>query len=390
MRSTLKRVAPCLLASLLTFVAASAKGAGVERSNARPGANTHSGATSATLAQYHERVREAVVPLEELAAFCEQLSKDEKPEVWSKEGFNADVALEFPKRSRDALGHVRALLPPKEKVMLGGGGSIEVDNSWLHAALQEFEHAGDNDKRARSLRSMAERLRALDARLAEAEAVNQTQDKDAERGRLNAILRDPAFNQQTQRGNALQRLIEQIVEWIRDLFRKIFPGGGPLKPGTNPRVSQLAQIVVLALCLAVIAYVAWFVWSRRARDPKSLKLKRRARVVLGERLEADQSSANLLADAERLARAGDLRGAIRKAYIALLCELGDRQVIRLSRHKTNRDYLSAVRRSDRARLYTEMLPLTFNFELHWYGLHDASETDWDDFRTRCRQALKAI
>ena len=389
MRSTLKRVAPCLLASLLTFVAASAKGAGVERSNARPGANTHSGATSATLAQYHERVREAVVPLEELAAFCEQLSKDEKPEVWSKEGFNADVALEFPKRSRDALGHVRALLPPKEKVATGGG-SIEVDNSWLQSSLQEFERASDNDKRARSLRSTAERLRALDARLAEAEAAGRTQDKDAERGRLNAILRDPEFNRQAERGNALQRLIEQIIEWINDLLRKIFPGGGALKPGTNPRVSQLAQIIVLAVCLAVIAYVAWFVWSRRKRELKTLKLKRRARVVLGERLEADQTSADLLFDAERLARAGDLRGAIRKAYIALLCELGDRQVIRLSRHKTNRDYLSAVRRSDRPRLYTEMLPLTFNFELHWYGLHDASETDWDDFSARCRQALKVI
>src|SRR5437588_2564405 len=145
MRSPLKRVAPCLLASLLTLVAAAAKGAPTERARARPGASAHNAATPATLAQYRERVREAVAPLEELAAFCEQLSKDEKPEVWSKEGFNADVALEFPKRSRDALGHVRALLPPKEKVMLGGGGSIEVDNSWLHAARQEVEHAGDHE-----------------------------------------------------------------------------------------------------------------------------------------------------------------------------------------------------------------------------------------------------
>src|SRR5205085_2143501 len=247
-------------------------------------------------AQYRERVREAVAPLEELAAFCEQLSKNEKPEVWSKEGFNADLALEFPKRSRDALGRVRALLPPKEKVATGGG-AIEVDNSWLQSSLQEFERASDNDKRARSLRSTAERLRALDSRLAEAEAVGRTQDKDAERGRLNTILRDPEFNRQAERGNALQRLIEQIIEWINDLLRKIFPGRGALKPGTNPRVSQLAQIIVLAVCLAVIAYVAWFVWSRRKRELKTLKLKRRARVVLGERLEADQTSADLLTDA---------------------------------------------------------------------------------------------
>src|SRR5205814_4455405 len=124
MRATLKRVAPCLLASLLTFVAAAAKGAPTGRANARD---------AATLAQYRERVRGAVAPLEELAAFCEQLSKDEKPEVWSKEGFDPDVALEFPKRSRDALGHVRALLPPKEKVATLGGSSVEVDNTWLQS-----------------------------------------------------------------------------------------------------------------------------------------------------------------------------------------------------------------------------------------------------------------
>ncbi|MDT5261715.1 MAG: hypothetical protein QOC61_719, partial [Acidobacteriota bacterium] len=40
------------------------------------------------------------------------------------------------------------------------------------------------------------------------------------------------------------------------------------------------------------------------------------------------------------------------------------------------------------RLYTEMLPLTFDFELHWYGLQEASVADWDNFKTRCRQAIR--
>ncbi len=110
--------------------------------------------------------------------------------------------------------------------------------------------------------------------------------------------------------------------------------------------------------------------------------------MLGERLEADQTAADLLDEAERLARAGELRGAIRKAYVALLCELGDRGVVRLAQHKTNRDYLDAVRRAARPRLYTEMLPLTSDFELHWYGLRAASDADWESFKTRCRKALK--
>ena len=332
-------------------------------------------------AQYHARVGDCAATLEELAAFCEQLSKNEKPEVWTREGFDPDVALQLPKRERATFERVRGLLPPKEKVERAGG-AVEVDNSWLYAALEEYKHVSNNDKRAQSLRSTAARLRALEGQLAD----TPPQDKDAERGRLNAILRDPEFNRNVQRGGALQRLVRDILDWIA----RHLPSGPGIEPGTNPRASQLAQLIVLALCLAVLSYVGWRVWSRRARGLRTLRLKRGPRVVLGERLEADQTPADLLDAAERLARAGGLRGAIRKSYIALLCELGDRGVVRLAQHKTNRDYLDAVRRSAAPRLYTEMMPLTFDFELHWYGFRDASDADWDDFRTRCRQALKAL
>ncbi|PYS83410.1 MAG: hypothetical protein DMF67_09150 [Acidobacteria bacterium] len=332
-------------------------------------------------AQYHARVGDCAATLEELAAFCEQLSKNEKPEVWTREGFDPDVALQLPKRERATFERVRGLLPPKEKVERAGG-AVEVDNSWLYAALEEYKHVSNNDKRAQSLRSTAARLRALEGQLAD----TPPQDKDAERGRLNAILRDPEFNRNVQRGGALQRLVRDILDWIA----RHLPSGPGIEPGTNPRASQLAQLIVLALCLAVLSYVGWRVWSRRARGLRTLRLKRGPRVVLGERLEADQTPADLLDAAERLARAGDLRGAIRKSYIALLCELGDRGVVRLAQHRTNRDYLDAVRRSAAPRLYTEMMPLTFDFELHWYGFRDASDADWDDFRTRCRQALKAL
>ena len=329
-------------------------------------------------------MRDCAAALEGLAAFCEGLSKGEKPEVWSKEGFDPDVALQLPKRERAAFERVRALLPPGQKVEWTGG-TIEVDISWLYAALEEYGRASSNDKRALSVRSAAARLRALESRLAELESGGGAQDKDAERGRLNAILRDPQFNRiERQRGNALQRLIRDILEWIADHL----PGWPSMQPGASPRGSQLAQVVVIALCIAALSFVAWRVWSRRARGPKALRLKRGPRVVLGERLEADQTAADLLDAAERLARAGDLRGAIRKAYVALLCELGDRGVVGLAQHKTNRDYLDAVRRAAPRQLYTEMLPLTRGFEQHWYGLRDATADDWDDYNTRCRQALR--
>src|SRR5262249_6168225 len=105
------------------------------------------------------------------------------------------------------------------------------------------------------------------------------------------------------------------------------------------------------------------------------------------RLEPDQSASDLLGEAERLARSGDLRGAIRKAYIALLVELGDRNVISLAQNKTNRDYLRAV--YQQRDLYPKMNDLTNTFETHWYGYKPASEKDWETFRASYREALSS-
>jgi hypothetical protein len=157
--------------------------------------------------------------------------------------------------------------------------------------------------------------------------------------------------------------------------------------GVSGVFSVVARVFVYALAVGLIAFLAWrygpLLWGR-ARV-KRRERAREARVVLGERLAPDQTPADLIAEAERLARAGDLRGAIRKAYVAVLCELGDRHLIRLAQHKTNRDYLASLR--DRAELYGAMYPLTHNFERHWYGLAPASDADWAEYRALCNRAM---
>ncbi|MFL6282489.1 MAG: DUF4129 domain-containing protein [Pyrinomonadaceae bacterium] len=377
---TLSTIATALFAATLSLFAANAHASAQRMPHAEKRATAS--ASVSTRAQYRTRVRGAAEALEELAAFCEKLSRGEKAEVSVRDNLATDPALELATRQKAALERTRALLPPKERVE-SAGGDVEVDNTWLHSSLDEYAKLDDNDKRSKALLSVSQRLRALEARLAEADDADAAaQDRDAERGRLNAILRDPEFNK-PPRGNAMQRLVDDIREWLVRHWPRF--GGGP---ATSRRLSAVAQAVVIALCVFVIAYAARRMWLGRARELKSLKLKRRPRAILGERLNADDTPADLLAAAEGLARAGDLRGAIRKAYVALLCGLGDGGVIRLAQHKTNRDYLDAVRRAAPERLYTEMLPLTRGFEQHWYGLRDATAADWDDYNTRCRQALR--
>ena len=65
------------------------------------------------------------------------------------------------------------------------------------------------------------------------------------------------------------------------------------------------------LCSEVVSAAFASQWKAKK------KTTQKARIVLGEKLEPDQSASDLLSAAEALARRGELRAAIRKAYIAL-------------------------------------------------------------------------
>lgn len=327
-------------------------------------------AAAIPLSTYRERVRQSMIALDSLQA--------------TDENFDDESRLA---RGMQTVAEVRRLLPPSETVTWGDNSSMVVDNSWLEAALKKYEDLAIQDARSRIvLTEVTERLGALSEALAELESQQaQGVSKDEEKARLEAILRRAEYVKESSEKSALSRLIERFLKWLRSLF----PDSGPsLSPGSAGLISKIAQIVVIVLALAVIGFCAWKFLPRLLRGvgQKKKKDKREARVVLGERLEPDQTSADLLAEAEALAREGNLRAAIRKGYIALLCELGDRKVLGLAQHKTNRDYLRAVRHEEQ--LYREMQLLTNSFENHWYGFIPASMDDWNIFRAHYQQALE--
>ena len=291
-------------------------------------------------------------------------------------------------RIDQAFQEVRSLLPPTETVE-SNGSSLKVDNAWLDETLTQYKDSSASDEDRKHLLTEAiERLGAMDEALAELSKLEtakaDNRNKDESRVHLSNILRREEYAKKSVEGNALTRLWERFVTWLRSLF----PNTPEIEPQRAAFLSKVAQVLVVALAVALIAYVLWKFWPRIWKsNPKSRKTgKREARVVLGERLEANQSSADLLAEAEKLAREGQLRAAIRKGYIAFLCELGDRKVLGLAVHKTNRDYLRSVR--NHQQLYSEMQVLTRSFENHWYGFETANIEDWNMFRARYQQALK--
>ncbi|HYX41019.1 MAG TPA: DUF4129 domain-containing protein, partial [Pyrinomonadaceae bacterium] len=321
------------------------------------------------LADYRARIAQSDGALAQLLKLYETTQDDKQ---------QANTAR-FKSEEADDLHALRAALPMTEKVEWAGG-TVEVNNQWLQDELDAYEKLPPTPiaPRIAALTRIAARLHALAQRLDEvARAQSESRDKSAEKGRLHAILQRPEYNEGAASDSALSRLWTRFTNWLRSLM----PEPKPMQPGTAIWLSRAARGLIYALCLAVITFVLWRYGPRLFRRKLTrARAEKRARVVLGEQLAPDETAADLLTEAERLARAGDLRGAMRKAYIAVLCELGDRKILRLAPHKTNRDYLRALR--DDARLFQTVQPLTNAYERHWYGLTPASETDWHEFHQR--------
>ncbi len=318
-----------------------------------------------TFDDYRKRVRQAVSALDTLS----QSDETETPAEWDS-------------RISGTITSVRFLLPETESVEWREEKFV-VQNRWVHEMLDEYRGKHGNEA-ALALRSLTERLQALDQRLTESEAAmagNALSGPQAA-AKLKEILSRQEFAKEKQAASAFERLGREFLRWLS----KLFPQRQQLSPGSANVATFVAQILVFLAALAVIIYVFWkFAPRLFRRSGRTKKVKTGARIVLGEKLAPDQSAVDILAEAEALARQGDMRTAIRKAYIALLVELGERKVLSLAQHKTNRDYLRAVRK--REPLYSSMKDLTDSFERHWYGFVTATENDWAAFRAMYQRTL---
>lgn len=323
-----------------------------------------------TLAKYRENVSAAYDTLDYLAYPEEDLSDSE------------NLKLE-----RDKIKQIRALVPKTDKIELQSG-TLEVNNLWLHEKLNQYENEefGSPD-RQKILGELSDRLAALEEKLSELESQTAgARTKDEDKRKLGEILKRAEFQKQEKKESAIQKAIKDFFAWLwrespRPNYGEIPEDGRyyrPLKP--------FLQFVVFLAAFGLIVFLLYrfapvLLKSFRQRERKDEE----TRIILGETLAADETPQNLFSEAEILARNGELRAAIRKGYIAFLCELSDRKEIGLARHKTNRDYLRDVRK--RENLYQKMNVLTQNFERHWYGFETVRAEDWETFREQYKEAL---
>jgi hypothetical protein len=290
---------------------------------------------------------------------------------------------------KQTCSRVRKEIPSSEAIEIHGAG-IETENDWLRSDLDKFDQTSDRAEQIKILSGISERLSSIEDRvkeLADAAAPNRTKDEDKQK--LNEILSREEYQKPEDKGkSAFQRWLDWFLNWLRSLL----PDRSPL-PKVDPAglqpLSVVIQVIVYGLVIALIGFLIYkFAPVIAERFKQKEKKERSGRVILGEHIDASRSASDIFAEAERFARRGDLRGAIRKGYVAMLCDLADKKVIGLARHKTNRDYLRDVRK--RASLFAHLKFATGSFERHWYGFRMPEEEDWEEFREQYRSAVNEL
>jgi hypothetical protein len=323
-------------------------------------------ASAISLTEYQHKLKQAVTALDTLAQVDEN-----------------ETEADFKNRLQQTIDAMRVALPERFTVE-ENGDVCKLDNSSLHKTLEDLKSLSVEEQ-LKKIDEVKATLQALEMRIAERIAATPSgETKDQAKSRLESILARPEYATGPRGSNALARLIERFIRWLQSLFPKPRIGS----PARLDWLVFIVEVIVIGLAAAVLLYVAFILLRRfgRIRRPRARK-KKEARIVLGERLEPEATSTDLLSQAEALVRNGDIRGAIRKAYIALLVELGDRKLISLAQHKTNRDYLNSVR--SLPPLHSTMRGMTDIFERHWYGLEQATPDEWKDFRAGYLAALQA-
>lgn len=284
---------------------------------------------------------------------------------------------------------IRKTIPSNETVELPGT-TVETQNGWLQTELGKFEHEPDRAEQIKILSDISEQLSSVENRVKElAAATSGSRTKDEDKQKLNEILSREEYQKPDDKGkSAFQVWLEWFIDWLQSLFpdRPNLPNVDPA--GFQP-LSVVIQVLVYGLVIGLVGFLIYkFAPVIVERFSRKKKRESSSRVILGEHIDGSRSASDLFAEAESFARQGDLRGAIRKGYIALLCDLSDRKVIGLARHKTNRDYLRDVRK--RTSLFDRMKRATGSFERHWYGFRTPEQKDWEEFREQYRSALNEI
>lgn len=298
---------------------------------------------------------------------------------------------------RSSMNRIKELLPSLEEIELDGR-TLKVDNSWLSEAVTEVIKNADGDVEPRRwlLVGIVDRLITLQERVKAARsepAANGPNSQDPARaaspedrhGQLEQILARPEYQSEKVKESKISSFFRMLFDALKD-FLKLFES--KQSPGTVMETGGIAvwpRILMMLVVLAAAAFGIVFLIGYLANRRRPRR-ERGSREVLGEVIDENVTASDLLSKASELARQGDYRAAIRRAYLSLLFEMEHRGQLKLHRSKTNRDYLNDLRPVHD--VFQPFSAMTRIFERVWYGQTPATEDEFNGFLSRYQETLK--
>ncbi len=170
----------------------------------------------------------------------------------------------------------------------------------------------------------------------------------------------------------LRRSAKSLRDWVENLMRSKTPPAGPSRFSLS---AEGLVYILTALVVVILGFLLWLVWRTRARSaagelqatPASALPDLESNNVAGDELPVDGWTNLGLELLER----GEFRLAMRAFYLSSLAHLAARDLVKIEKFKSNRDYERELARRSHA------LPdITRNFSANvsvfdrvWYGRH---------------------
>jgi Domain of unknown function (DUF4129) len=211
---------------------------------------------------------------------------------------------------------------------------------------------------------------------------------------------------------SLDKLLDKIVNriqhaWnaVRNFLAKLWPRGLNLSPTGTQNTWHLKD---LRLWLTLIATLtlgagAMLFWLRRRREAPQLSIPLAIAPLpdLGDSaIASERSEDEWFSLADRLEREGELRLALRSAYLGLLAGLAQREWLTIRRDRTNREYLNEFTRRWRRRPQAALeqrieVPEKLRgslrqFDRVWYGSHLPTPETVAAYRRDQRELLNHV
>jgi Domain of unknown function (DUF4129) len=207
------------------------------------------------------------------------------------------------------------------------------------------------------------------------------------------------------------KLMEKMEHWIErawdeftDFIRKLWPRGLDLSSLSGPSW-QLKDLRTWLYIIAIVTVITGgvLVWLRRKKRAAATVIPQAIApiaVLSEDALASARSEDEWFILAGQLERQGELRLALRAAYLGLLAGLAQREWLTIRRDRTNREYLDEFTRrwrrrpqaavESRAEIPEKLRGSLRQFDRVWYGFHVPTPQAVAAYRQDQRELLSHV